>query len=304
MRSEAAAERRVRALLPLIRVAHAYLPLAVMRGLIGLGMRVLRPPAAAALRPVSAAGVPCLWLIPEGAEPGSCLLYLHGGGFVLGLTPLHVTMVAHLAREMGVPALLVDYRLGPEHPFPAALEDCLAAYRWLLGRGTSPDDIVVAGDSAGGNLTLAVAMKLRDAGEPLPAALACLSPAGRLTRPEEVDGLAADPLLHPRALRLYDVSYVGSRDPREPLISPVFGDWHGLPPLLVHAGEDEILAEDAVEIERAARAAGVDVRLEMYPRMWHVWQLYLSLPQARRSLDDIARFLGSHLASVRGRPRP
>jgi monoterpene epsilon-lactone hydrolase len=288
-------ERKIRARLPLIRFAQAYLPLPAACWLIKQGLARARLPADIARETVSANGVSCERLIPQGSPRDSVLLYLHGGGFVYGLTPLHLEMVAYLARKIGIRALMVDYRLAPDHPFPAALDDCFTAYRWLLEQGVSAQNIAVAGDSAGGNLTITMMMKLRESGEPLPAAAACLSPVANLADRgnalEEID----DPLLHPRAVRMYNTSYVADNDARDPFISPVFGDWRGLPPLLVHAGEDEILREDAVRIEALAKAAGVDVRLEIYPRMWHVWQLYLSLPQAVQSLDDIAQFTKSRL---------
>ena len=170
----------------------------------------------------------------------------------------------------------------------------LPVSRWLLKQGVPARSIVVAGDSAGGNLAITSLMKLRDSGDSLPAAAACLSPVADLTRKEDPHKAFKDPLLPAKAMRFYTESYVGHGDARDPLMSPVFGDWHGLPPLLVHAGEDEILRDDAVRIASLAEAAGVDVRLEIYPRMWHVWQLFLTLPQAVQSLDDIAGFLKSH----------
>ena len=155
----------------------------------------------------------------------------------------------------------------------------------------------MAGDSAGGNLTITTLMKLRDDGTPLPAAAACLSPVADLSERDTTDPRKAfvDPLIPAKAAEVYNRSYVAQSDPRDPLISPVFGDWHGLPPLLVHAGEDEMLRNDAVRVGELAKAAGGDVQVEIYPRMWHVWQLFLALPQAAQSLDDIAQFLKSHL---------
>jgi acetyl esterase/lipase len=239
-------------------------------------------------------GVPCQWLIPQDSPADQALLYLHGGGFVFGLTPPHLQMGAYLAQKMGIRILMVDYRLAPKHPFPAALDDCATAYRWLLEQGISTQNIAVAGDSAGGNLTIALLMKLRDSGDPLPAAAACLSPVTDMTKDKVHQGYQ-DPLLPPKAIRLYTASYVGNNDAHNPLISPVFGNLRGLPPLLIHAGEDEILRDDAVRIAELTEAAGVDARLEVYPRMWHVWQLFLALPQAIQSLDDIAQFLRSHI---------
>jgi acetyl esterase/lipase len=244
---------------------------------------------------VSADGVPCEWIIPQNSRPDQVLLYLHGGGFVFGLTPLHLKMGAYLARETAMRVLMVDYRLAPDHPFPAALEDCVAAYRWLRQHDIPAQDTVVAGDSAGGNLTLTTLMKLRASGSALPAAAACLSPVTDLTPNHKRREGFKDPLLPGKAMKLYSQSYLGDHDGHDPLISPVFGDLRGLPPLLVHAGEDEILREDAIRIANRAESMGVDVRLEIYPRMWHVWQLYLALPQAVQSLDDVAQFLTSHI---------
>ncbi len=157
---------------------------------------------------------------------------------------------------------------------------------------------MLAGDSAGGTLTITAMMKLRDSGDALPAAAACLSPVTDLSEEGEFSTDFRDPLLHPKAAKIYRESYVAQNDAHNLLISPVYGDWHGLPPLLIHAGEDEILLDDAVRAERLATDAGVDVRLEVYPRMWHVWQLYPTLPQAVQSLDDIAQFLKSHLQAT------
>lgn len=289
-------ERNLRAGLPVVRFMQAYMPFPVACWLIRQGLTRVRLPAGITREVVSADGVRCDWLIPQNSANDLVLLYLHGGGFVFGLTPSHLKMVAHLVQQMRIRALLVDYRLAPGHPFPAPLDDCMAVNRWLGRQGIAAQDTVVAGDSAGGNLTLALLMALRDSGERLPAAAACLSPVADLSGKSASSPDFKDPLLHPRAMRRYNESYVAHHDARNPLISPVFGAWDGLPPLLIHAGEDEVLREDALRIEVLARAAGVDVRLATYPRMWHVWQLNLGLPQAVHSLNDIAQFLGSHLA--------
>jgi acetyl esterase/lipase len=273
----------------------SYLPLPASRWLLKLGVARVKLNKGVSRRAVSVDGVSCEWLNSPENPPGKVMLYLHGGGFVLGLTPLHIHMGAYLLRKMNLRILMVDYRLAPGHPFPSALEDCSTAYSWLLKQGFSARDIVIAGDSAGGNLTITSLMKLRDSGIPLPAAAACLSPVTDLTSIGSMEDGFKDPLLPHKAMRFYTESYVGLSDARNPLISPVFGDLRGLPPMLVHAGEDEVLRQDAVRITSLAKAAGVEVRLEIYPRMWHVWQLYLTLPQAVHSLDDIAQFLLSHL---------
>lgn len=282
--------------MPVLRLLQVYLPLSVARWGEKRAAKRVQLSYDLTHEVVSAAGVRCEWLINGNSPRDLVLLYLHGGGFVYGLTALHRQMVSYLVHKMGICALMVDYRLAPENPFPAPLDDCVTAYRWLLKQDIAPENIVVAGDSAGGNLAIASMMKLRDSGDPLPAATACLSPIVNLTGGDNTSIEFKDPLLHPKAIRFYISSYVGHHDAFDPLISPVFGDWHDLPPLLVHAGEDEILRGDAVRIDELARAAGVDVRLEIYPRMWHVWQLHLALPQAIQSLDDIAQFFKAHLA--------
>jgi acetyl esterase/lipase len=288
-------ERRIRASLPIIRFLQAHMPIRLACRLIRYGLAHTRLPAGAAREAVSADGVPCEWIIPRDRPTDRVLLYLHGGGFVFGLTPQHLQMGAYLAHGLGFRILMPEYRLAPGHPYPAALDDCVGAYRWLLKEGISAEHIGIAGDSAGGNLTVAMMMKLRESGDALPAAAACLSPAADLTIRARRRAGFQDPLLPPKAVKFYTQSYVGGRDPRDPLISPVFGDLRGLPPLLVHVGEEEILREDAVRLAQAAESAGVDVRLEVYPRMWHVWQLNLTLPQAVQSLDDIAVFFKEHL---------
>ena len=291
-------ERKARAVLPVVRFMQAHLPLPVARWLLRQSMAHLRLDDDVIREAVSADGVSCQWVIPQNSPTDQVLLYLHGGGFVFGLTPPHLQMGACLARKMSMRILMVDYRLAPDYPFPAALDDCATAYRWLLKQGISAQNIVVAGDSAGGNLTITSLMKLRDNGDPLPAAAACLSPVTDLSNKNNLDNEIKDPLLPPKAVQFYNKAYVAHNDPRNPLISPVFGNLRGLPPFLVHAGEDEILRDDAARIASLAKSLDVDVRLEIYPRMWHVWQINLSLPQSVQSLDDIAQFLKAHLGSL------
>jgi len=297
-------ESKIRAGLPFIRFLNAYLPLSVTRWLLKRGIASMRLDAGVTQEAVIADTVPCTWIIPKNDPRDQALIYLHGGGFVYGLTPPHLQMGAYLAKKLSMRILMVDYRLAPDYPFPASLDDCVAAYRWLLKQGISAQNIVMAGDSAGGNLTITSLMKLRDNGDPLPLAAACLSPVADYTNKGDRHKQVKDPLLHPRATKFYNRSYIAHNDPRNPLISPVFGDWHGLPPLLVHAGEDEFLREDAIRIASSAKAAGVDVQLEIYPRMWHVWQINLALPQAVQSLDTIAQFFRSHLEPVTQQSTP
>ncbi len=289
-----AIEKKIRARLPIIRMMQVYMPLRLMHWLVKMGVETLQLPADISRRSVSADGVACDWLLPEGASTDRVLLYFHGGGFVIPQTPNHLLLGAYLARESRLQTLMVDYRVAPRHPFPAPLDDCVTAYRWLLQQGYAARNIVIAGDSAGGNLTLTTLMKLRDSGDAMPAAAACLSPTGDLTAREPAADATHDTLLHPKARKFYRESYVGHSDPHNPLISPLYGDWHGLPPLLIHAGEDEVLKDDAIRIRDCASAAGVDVNLEIYEKMWHVWQINLELPQSIDSLNKIAAFLKSH----------
>jgi acetyl esterase/lipase len=288
-------ERRIRASLPFVRFLQNNLPLRLSSRLLGQSIGHVSLEKGVTRQSLSVEGIKCDWLIPEDEAPGRVLMYLHGGGFVYGQTPLHLQMGAALAKLMSVRLLMVDYSLAPAHPFPAALDECVAVYRWLLKQGYEARHIAIAGDSAGGNLTLTTMLKLRSAGLPLPAAGACLSPVTDLAKKEKKREGFSDPLLPPKAMKVYTEAYVGQNDARDPLISPIYGDLRGFPPLLIHVGDDEILREDAERITEAAKAAGVDVRLEIYPRMWHVWQLFLALPSAKQSLDDIAQFFSSQL---------
>jgi epsilon-lactone hydrolase len=291
-------ERKVRASLPIARFMQVYIPLPVAHWLLKQGIAHLQLDADVIREAVTADGVPCEWIIPQNSPTNQVLVYLHGGGFVYGLTPPHLQLGAYLAQKMSLRILMVDYRLAPNYPFPAALDDCVTAYLWLMKQGILAQNIVVAGDSAGGNLTITMLMKLRDSGHSLPAAAACLSPVTDLTPKDNLRKGFKDPLLPPKVVKFYNQSYVGNHDAHDPLISPVFGNLLGLPPLLVHAGEDEILRDDAVRIVSLAKSVDVEVRLEIYPRMWHVWQINLTLPQAIESLEDIALFFKTHLVAV------
>lgn len=289
------AEKRIRAGLALTRILNAYLPVSIAQWVIRKSTERVSLTDGIQREAVNANGVPCEWLIPKAGRDEWVLLYIHGGGFIYGLSSLHLEMTAYLAKKMGIRVLMVDYRLAPEHPFPAALDNCVTAYRWLLQQGFPSDHIAIAGDSAGGNLTITTMLQLRDSDIPLPGAAACLSPVTDLSNKESLFQTQYDAVLHPRASRFMNASYLAGQDARNPLISPVFGDLQGLPPMLIHAGEEEILRDDAIRIAALAEEADVSVQLEIYPRMWHVWQLFLSLPQAVQSLDAIAHFIKRHL---------
>jgi acetyl esterase/lipase len=254
-------------------------------------------PVGATIRPDRAEGVPVEWIIPGNAAPRRVILYLHGGAWTLGWYNSHRGMVAYLCRAAATRALAVDYRLAPEDPFPAALEDCLAAYRWLLKTGTRASEILIAGDSAGGNLTLTTLMALRDAGEPLPAGAVCISPMTDLEGTGDSFGVNSDPLLSADYALKMARKYYGGLDPRLPLISPHYGDFRGIPRLLVHVGEAEILLSDARRLEASGRKAGVDVSLVVWPEMWHVWHALVPwLPEAEEAVKAIGTFIKGCLA--------
>ncbi len=243
------------------------------------------------------------WIIPTSAPERPVILYLHGGAWVLSWNVVHRRMVANLCLAAGLQAFAVDYRVAPEHTFPAALDDCVAAYRWLLGRGIAPGEIVIAGDSAGGNLTLTTLMSLRDAGDPMPALGVCISPSTDLKGTGETFRTKKDPVVTPEFVLGMRSLYAAGHDPKSPLLSPLYGDLQGLPPLLVHAGGEEMLLSDATRLADAARSAGVDVSLVVWPGMWHVWHLLApTLPEARQAIAGIATFIRERLASRRHAP--
>jgi monoterpene epsilon-lactone hydrolase len=258
--------------------------------------RVFPTPADVAIAHVSAPARPAEWLTPPGARADAVLLYLHGGGYVIGSPRSHRHLAAALARASGTRALLLDYRLAPEHPFPAALDDAVAAYAWLLAQGVAAHRVVVAGDSAGGGLTVATLLALRDRGLPRPAAGVCISPWVDLTcsGASYTSRAARDPIVTRDGVTMMAKAYVGAADPKAPLISPLFADLSGLPPLLVHVGSDEVLVDDAVGLAERARRAGVDVRVEEWPAMIHVWHWFQPmLEEADRAIADIGGFVRS-----------
>lgn len=246
--------------------------------------------------PVNCAGVPCEWLELPTSQPGRVVLYLHGGGFALRLPNLYARFAARLARALDARVLLVDYRLAPEHPFPAGVDDCLAAYRWLLDQGIAAHDIVIAGDSAGANLALATLLGAKAAGVAPPACAFVISPPVDLTlaSPSFVANERSDALFRLATLVLLRGRYVGADRLLDPLVSPLFGDLAGLPPLLLQAGTREMLRDDAVRFAERARSAGVPVDLELWHGMQHCFQLLSFLPESARAIEAIARFVRHH----------
>ena len=235
---------------------------------------------------------------PDGASanPSSpVLLYAHGGGFIACSPETHRPLVSSLVRRIQGEAFVPAYRLAPEHPHPAALDDVVDAYRHLVvEREIDPSRIMIVGDSAGGGLALAVVMALRDRGDPLPAGVVMFSPWADMTgtAPSLDENSDRCAMFAGETIRRASHFYLGDMDPAHPAVSPVFGDFAGLPPLLVHASHDEVLRDDALRIADRARDAGVDVTLRLWRHVPHVWQFFAAvLPEARESLSDVVTFV-------------
>ena len=246
---------------------------------------------------VDAGGVPAEWIAAPGASVEKVLYFLHGGGYSMGSINTERDMIARTCRAAGVRALAIEYRLAPEHPFPAGLEDSLTAYRWLLSTGTDPNKVVIAGDSAGGGLTLATLVALRDAGDPLPAAGIPISPW------VDMEGLGEsmttkageDPMVQREVVSALREMYIGDRNPRMPLAAPLYADLTGLPPLLIQVGSAETLLDDSTRFAERAQAAGVEVKLEVWDDMVHVWHVFAPiLPEGQQAIEHMGEFIREH----------
>src|SRR5580698_140098 len=246
---------------------------------------------------VSAGDVPAEWIVPPNAANDRVILYLHGGGYVMGSINTHRAMIARIARASEAKALALNYRMAPEDPFPTAVDDATAAYRWLLAQGYKPGKIVISGDSAGGGLTLATLLALRDAGTPLPAAAVTISPWAALegTGASVATRAAADPMVDKAGLLRMAQMYAGESERKNPLISPIYADYKGLPPMLIQVGDAEILLDDSTRVAERARAAGIKVELEAWPEMFHVWHVFAKiLPEGQQAIDRIGEYVRAH----------
>ena len=248
---------------------------------------------------VSAGGVDGEWISPANAPKDKAALYFHGGGFRIGSVTSHRDLIAQIAVASGCRVLAINYRLAPEHRFPAALDDVLAAYGWMLGQGFEPGNIAFAGDSAGGNLALAAILALRERKRPLPAAVALMSPWTDMaaTGASYVSRAEADPIHQRPMILALAKNYLGGQgDPCDPLISPLYADLRDLPPLLIQVGDRETVLDDSVMFADKARAAGVEVDLQVWDGMIHVFQMFgAELPEARQAIAETAGFLNRHL---------
>jgi acetyl esterase/lipase len=244
---------------------------------------------------VSAGGVDAEWIAAGAVQPGKAILYFHGGGFRLGSVSSHRELIARISRASGCRVLAINYRLAPEHRFPAPLEDAIAAYGWMRDEGLKPENIAFVGDSAGGNLVLAAMLSLRERGLPLPAAGALMSPWTDLaaTGASYTSRADSDPIHQRRRILALAKNYLGpDGDPCNPLASPLYADLTGLPPLLIQVGDRETVLDDSTMFADKARAAGVDVELQVWEGMIHVFQMFAAeLAEARRAIGSIAGFL-------------
>lgn len=304
---ETAAERAVAgALRALLRASFARifavdLPPETQRARLLKLARLTFPPRGTACSAAETGGVAGEWVRARGAGGPTTILYLHGGGYCTGAPRTHRAITGHFAAACRARVFAADYRLAPEHPYPAAVDDAVAACRGLLEAGTAPQDLVIAGDSAGGGLSVATALRLRELGQPLPRALVLFSPFVDLT----LSAIGVEPpgevMLTRSWLRQCTEAYLGGRDAREPLASPLLADLCGLPPTLIQVGGDELLLGDARRLHERLQLAGVRVRLEEYPSRWHVFQANAGiLADAGRAFESAARFLDGPDGQVTG----
>ena len=255
-------------------------------------------PEGVSIAPASGPGFAGAWFRPEGAAKGRALLYLHGGGFVLGSTVSHRPILTRLASAAGIDILALDYRMPPEHPYPAALDDAMAGYRWLLAEGYAADQIAVAGDSAGGQLTLSLMLRAKAEGLPRPACAVMIS--GwldlSLTGDSIMRNQPADPLMTREMVRPMAEAYMGDIALDDVRASPVFGDLAGLPPVYLQTSTADILEDDSHLFATRAKAAGVDVELDRWPGMIHVWHAFAHIiPEAREAFAKIGAYLDTRL---------
>lgn len=255
-------------------------------------VRFFRLPKQIKTEAITEFGIPSEWITPPNAGPG-VILYLHGGAYALGSINSHRELIARLVVNTSCKALAVNYRLAPEHPYPAALEDAIRAYSWLISSGIEPSRICIAGDSAGGGLAISMLLSLREKGMLLPAGVFCLSPWLDLTLSGDsvTKNRHNDPILSATILEKYVNYYIGTHNANDPLISPLFGDLSGLPPIHIQSGRNEILLDDSIRFYEKAQQAGVDVTLKIWDDMFHVFQLFSFLPETQESMKQVSEFV-------------
>ena len=267
---------------------------------------VLPVPRNAEIVPVHADDVPCEWVMcADGLHQDRVFIYLHGGGYFFGSPRSHRTITWRISQAGKMKVLAVDYRQPPDHEYPAPIWDVVRVYRWLLARGYEPQNIFIGGDSAGGNLTLVSMLKFRELGLPLPAGAVLISPWADLTTTGESlhDNADHDPYIPVKVLKFLARVYAGQHSPADPLLSPIYGDYSGFPPLLVQVGGKEVLLSDAQRVAAAAQKAGIPVTLSVYPDMMHVFQaLAYVIPEGKEAIREIGRFIHKHLGREADHP--
>jgi len=239
-------------------------------------------------------GIDAAWIRPSDANRKKVILHLHGGGYVTGSIASYLRMCILMAQTLKMNVLLPAYRLAPEHPFPAAIDDVLKIYRWLLEQGHQSKDIIISGDSAGGGLCVASVIALRDHEDALPAAVVCMSPWTDLTMrgQSHMTKSKSEAMLTADALREWALSYTDEQNLSNPLVSPIFANFHRFLPLLIQVSSDEVLLDDAVALAEKAKADGVDVTLKVWDGLWHVWQvLGDAIPESRMAFEEIRQFV-------------
>jgi monoterpene epsilon-lactone hydrolase len=249
------------------------------------------------VEPLFIGHIPVFWISAPGVLKDHTILFFHGGAFMVGSTDDHLDLCGKLSRSARCRVLSVDYRLAPEHIFPAALDDCTASYLWLIKTGTSPSLIVPVGISAGGNLLLSMFMRLRATGIPLPKAAVCMSPAVDMTSREDAFEMNANKdWILKEDLKLLRKVYLRKHDPRDPLASPTYGDLRGFPPLFMQVGTHETLFDDVSGFVEKAKEAGVNVTLDVWEEMFHCWQIFSTmLPEGQRAIDNIGVYIKKSL---------
>lgn len=280
----------------LVRPAlHPAIPVSVQRTFTSQAYRSSVPPRGCRFQTGTLAGIPVI-RSSFGQVSRGAVLYLHGGGYIIGSAATHKGLTGHLAKVSGCMVVTPDYRLAPEHPFPAALDDAEAAWLALIDEGFAPEHIAIAGDSAGGGLAIALAMRLRDKKQPLPASLTVFSPWADLTQ-KALWSPACEPVLQAGWTAKAATLYAGKEPLSNPLLSPVFGNFQGLPPLLIQVGSQEILLNDAERVASAARNAGVKTQLEVFNNLWHVFQVHSGqLDRATAAVATAGEHITEHLA--------
>jgi epsilon-lactone hydrolase len=287
--------RRAEVLKSMIRIGMRFVPhrLDAYRFFVGQGHWLFPAPPNFRTEPFMLEGMPALWLSHKTECTSRVILYLHGGGYALGSNRTHLQLACGITRAAQAQTMMIEYRLAPENPYPAAVDDAVIAYRWLLDHGTKPHQIVIMGDSAGGGLTMATLMALRDQGLPSPAGAVCLSPWLDLTCEHASASARAhrDPFLTSERICFFSKLYAGEHDPKTPGVSPLYGDFHDLPPVLVQVGGDEILLNESKELRRMTKGKH-PIDVQIWPHMFHVWHFAARwLPQGKAAIREVGDFV-------------